>query len=319
MSTRLEHRIRRAERRVADAYGLRMTERGVAVAEPAVQVRVLTVGSGAPVLYINGLATPAMGFAPLIARLPGYRHILVDLPGHSLAPPYRWQGRPVRDLGVGVLTGVLDGLGLGEVQVVGSSLGGLFALWTAVDAPGRVSRAVIVGTPATALPGTRGTASMAALTSPAWGSVHQCLMRLPSPRSVARSALAEAIGPDAARGLSDDLLDLHRLPLRLPGQADSYRSLLCRLMRGPTPRGENVLTQAELAGITTPMLFVWGERDVFCAPDRGRDSVARIPTAKLSVVPGGHSPWLDDAAGCAALIGDFLAREEVAAGDPRRG
>jgi hypothetical protein len=46
----------------------------------------------------------AMAFAPLLALLPGYRHFLVDLPGHNLAPPYRWQDRPLRDLAVDVVT-----------------------------------------------------------------------------------------------------------------------------------------------------------------------------------------------------------------------
>ncbi|MCM6778874.1 alpha/beta hydrolase [Nocardia sp. CDC159] len=306
MTARLERRIRAAERRVADACGLRLTECVVALERPSVRLRVLAAGAGEPVLYINGISTPAMGFAPLAARLPGYRHLLVDLPGHGLASAYHWHGPPLRQLATEVLTGTLDRLGLARASVVGSSLGGLFTLWTALDAPARLSRAVIVGAPATALPGTRGTASMAALTSPVWGRVQQQLMRLPSPCFVARAALAEAIGMDAARGMSDELLDLHRLPLRLPGKAASYRKLLCRLMNGRNPRPENVLSEAELTGITTPLLFVWGEQDSFCAPQRGRRSVEQIPAAELAVVPGGHNPWLDDAPACAAPIDGFL-------------
>ncbi|GGS97924.1 alpha/beta hydrolase [Planobispora rosea] len=310
-SARLRERIRAAERRVAAAYGLTMTEHTVVLGDPPVRVRVLAAGSGEPVVYVNAVSAPAMGLAPLAAQLPGYRHLLLDLPGHSLAEPYRWRDRPVRDLAVGVLTGTLEALGLRRAAIVGSSLGGLFALWAAIDAPARLSRAAIVGAPATALPGTRGTAAMAAMTSAVRGPAAQWSMRLPWPRSVARAALAEAVGTGAAHGMSDDLLDLYHLPLRLPGQAASYRALLGRLMRGRAPRPENVLTDTELAGITTPLLFVWGEQDVFCPPRAGSASVAKIPRARLTAVPGGHSPWLDDAGRCAAPIRSLLAGRRV--------
>ncbi|MFF2088133.1 alpha/beta fold hydrolase [Nocardia sp. NPDC058176] len=305
-SPRLETRIRAAEQRVADTFGLTLTEHSITLTAPEVGVRVLTTGSGEPMVHINGISAPAMGLAPLIARLPGYRHVLIDLPGHSLAPPYRWQSQTVRELAVAVVTGTLDALELDRARFVGSSLGGLFTLWTALDAPHRITRAALLGTPATALPGARGIAEMASLTSPVRGGLDQRLMQLPAPRLVARYALAEAIGADAARGMSEDLLDLHRLPLRLPGQAASYRALLCRLMRGRAPRPENVLTEAELARITRSLLFVWGEQDAFCSPAIGRRSVDRIPGAQLTVVAGGHNPWFDDAPRCANLVQDFM-------------
>lgn len=303
----LEQRIRVAERRVADTYGLTITEDMLTLSDPSVQVRVLTAGEGEPLVHINGISAPAMGMAPLVAGLPGFRHTLIDLPGHSLAPPYSWQGRTVRELAVGVVTGTLDALDIEQAAFVGSSLGGLFTLWTMLDAPDRVSRATMVATPATALPGSRVIAEFASLTSLVRGRFDQSLMQLPSPRFIARIALTEAIGANAARAMSDDMLDLHRLPLRLPGQAASYRALLRRLIQDRTPRPENVLTDGELARIDTSTLFVWGEDDAFCSPEQARPSVAKIPGAHLATVAGGHAPWFDDAPRCAALVRDFLA------------
>ncbi|MFC6014515.1 alpha/beta fold hydrolase [Nocardia lasii] len=303
----LEQRIRAAEQRVAAMYGLTITEHVLTQRNPV--ARVLTVGEGEPLVHINGISAPAMGMAPLIAGLSGFRHILIDLPGHSLAPPYTWQGPPVRELAVDVLTGTLDALDIEQAAFVGSSLGGLFTLWTMLDAPDRVARAAIVATPATALPGTRVIAEFQSLTSPIRGRLDQSLMQLPSPRCIARFALTEAIGANAARAMSADMLDLHRLPLRLPGRAASYRALLRRLIDGATARPENVLTDAELARIDTPTLFVWGEDDLMCAPDRARPSVAKIPGAQLLTVAGGHAPWFDDAPRCAALARDFLAAD----------
>ncbi|MFC4373070.1 alpha/beta fold hydrolase [Nocardia halotolerans] len=308
---RLGHRIRAAEQRVAATYGLTITERMLTLSEPGVQVRVLTSGEGAPLVHINGISAPAMGMAPLVGGLPGFHHILIDLPGHSLAPPYTWQGRTLRALSVDVVTGTLDALDIDRAAFVGSSLGGLFTLWTMLDMPDRVSRAAIVATPATAIPGTRVIAEFESLTSPIRGRFDEILMRLPSPRFVARFALTEAIGVNAARAMSDDLLDLHRLPLRLPGQAASYRALLRRLIQGRAARPENVLTDGELARIDVPALFVWGEDDIFSSPDRARPSVAKIPGARLTVVPGGHAPWFDDAPRCVSLVGEFLTDDPV--------
>ncbi|MBC7305088.1 MAG: alpha/beta hydrolase [Nocardia sp.] len=305
----LARRVRATEQRVAATHGLTITEHLITLADPAVRVRVLTAGEGEPLVHINGIATPAMGMAPLIAGLPGFGHILIDLPGHSLSPPYTWQGRSVRELAVRVVTGTLDSLDLDRPAFVGSSLGGLFTLWTTLDAPGRVSRAAIVATPATALPGSRAIAEFASLTSPIRGRLEESLMRRPSPRFVARAALAAAIGTNAAHAMSDDMLDLHRLPLRLPGQAASYRALLRRLVRGRDPRPENILTDDELARIDIPALFVWGAQDAFSSPDQARAAIAKIPDAHLTIVPGGHAPWFDDASGCAALVRDFMTGE----------
>ncbi|MFC4123339.1 alpha/beta fold hydrolase [Nocardia rhizosphaerae] len=306
-SPMLATRIRAIERRVADTYGLTTTERYLTVGHPAVRIRALTTAeSGLPVLWINGITAPALAFAPLLARLPGFRHVLVDLPGHNLAAPYRWQDGSVRAAAVGVLTGLLDELGIDSTQVASNSLGGLFTLWTALDAPGRITRAVLLGAPATALPGTRPTAGMAATATPVRGRLDEWLMGMPSPRFLARAALTEALGADTARAMSDDLLDLHRLPLRLPGRAASYRALLRRLLDGRTPRGEVVLTEAELRRIGIPTLFLWGERDAFQSPDHARRSVAAMPAAEFVTLAGGHNPWLDDTPRCADLIGTFL-------------
>ncbi len=314
---RLEQRIRATEQRVAATYGLTFTEHPLPQRNPA--ARILTTGEGEPLVHLNGISAPAMGMAPLIAGLPGFHHILIDLPGHSLAPPYNWQGRPVRELAVDVVTSTLDVLDINRSAFVGSSLGGLFTLWTMLDAPDRVSRAAIVATPATALPGTRVIPEFQSLTSPLRGRLDQTLMQLPSPRFLARLALTEAIGANAARAMSADMLDLHRLPLRLPGQAASYRALLRRLIDGATTRPENILTDDDLTRIDSAPLFVWGEDDVMCSPDQARPSVAKIPGAHLVTVPGGHAPWFDDAIRCTAPVREFLSTGSIrSATQPQR-
>jgi 2-hydroxy-6-oxonona-2,4-dienedioate hydrolase len=302
----IEARLRATEQRVAAANGLDVQERWVDIATPSVRARVLESGAGDPVLFINGISAPGIGMAPLAGRLPGRRHLLIDLPGHGLSPPYLWQGAPLREQAVNVVAGTLDGLGIDQVTLVGNSLGGLFSLWFALDRPARVARAVIVGQPAVAIAGSRGDLIMGMLTAPVIGRVATWMARLPQPRSLSRMGLREAAGAHAARLVSGDLVDVHVLPLRLPGQAASFRSLQRRLLHGRTPRPEHVLTDAELRSFTVPLLFVWPDDDRFLAPAVGKPSVDKIPGARFVTMPGGHFPWYDDPDQCASLVAKGL-------------
>src|SRR6185295_1354483 len=150
-----------------------------------------------------------------------------------------------------IIAGVLDGLGIDQVKLVGNALGGMFSLWFALDRPTRVARVVLVGMPAGAIPGPRADLGMGVFTAPVLGRAATWMTRVPLPRSVVRMGLRSTVaGADAARSLSDDIVDMHLLSLRVPGQAASYRSLLRRLLVGRTPRPEQVLTDAELASFT---------------------------------------------------------------------
>jgi len=302
----IEARLRATEQRVAVANGLDVQERWVDIVTPSVRVRVLESGAGDPVLFLNGISAPGIGMAPLAGRLPGRRHLLIDLPGHGLSPPYLWQGAPVREQAVNIVAGTLDGLGIDKVTLVGNSLGGMFSLWFALDRPSRVARAVIVGQPAVAIAGSRGDLIMGMLTTPVLGRVATWMAPLPQPRWAYRLSLREAAGAHAARLVSDDQVDLHALPLRLPGQAASFRSLQRRLLRGRTARPEHNLTDAELRSFTVPLLFVWPDNDRFLAPAVGKPSVDKIPSARFVTMPGGHFPWYDDPDQCAALVAEGL-------------
>jgi pimeloyl-ACP methyl ester carboxylesterase len=79
-----------------------------------------------------------------------------DLPGFGLSDAFDYRGRSLRDHAVAQLASLLDALDLGRVPVIGTSLGGMWALCLAVDAPGRVSAVASLGVPAVALPGMRG-------------------------------------------------------------------------------------------------------------------------------------------------------------------
>lgn len=149
---------------------------------------------------------------------------------------------------------------------------------------------------------------MSMLAMPVLGRVWTSMAGLPLPRFVGRMGLRPTVRSDTL--LSDDIVDLHLLSMRVPGQAASYRSLLRRLLAGRDARPENILTDAELASFTVPLLFVWPEDDQFLAPAVGKPIVETIPTARFVTTPGGLFAWYDDPDRCAALVAEGLSGDE---------
>lgn len=102
----------------------------------------------APLLLLHGVAGSWSTWTPLLEATAGADDrglVLVDLPGWGSSPT---PGGPLgTDDAVAVLSGVLDALGIGTVDVVGHSMGAFVAMHLAVRVPGRVrSVALVSGT-----------------------------------------------------------------------------------------------------------------------------------------------------------------------------
>lgn len=103
---------------------------------------------GMPVVLAHSLGASHAIWGGIVTGLidAGYRVIRYDLRGHggSGAPegPYNAElfGRD--------LIAVLDGLGIARAHVGGLSVGGMAAMWTAVNAPERIDRLVLANTTA---------------------------------------------------------------------------------------------------------------------------------------------------------------------------
>ena len=300
----LDQRIRDAEARLFTRSGLQPEESFADLGSAGVRLRVLSVGTGPPLVMLHGVSLAAAVWAPWLAHLAGYRALLVELPGHGLSGPVAYRRGAVRDHALRMMDDLLDALGLATAPVVGHSLGGMFAMWHAAARPGRIASLVAIGDPAVALPGATVRMPLSLLTVPLLG---EAVLRNPTPRWAYRRLLAQGLSPAAASAAPDELLDVLRLAARRPGNARTVGSLMHAIDGFRRPRGDSVMSSAELGQITAPTMFCWGSGDPFLAPAQARPAVARIPAAVLHEVPGGHGPWLEDPAGCAALTTAHLA------------
>ena len=294
-----------AERRLFTTCGVKVASHRVRLADPPVAVRVLEAGDGPPLVLVHGSGMSASTWAPLMSCLGTHRLIAFDLPGFGLSDAFDYRGRPLRAHAVAQLTSLLDALALEQVPIVGTSLGGMWALCLALDAPNRVSALASLGVPAVALPGMHGDPFFTALSTP---GLRQLVVRLRSPNvATTRRALARGvIGPRAAGRAPEGFFEVVHEGMRQPAFRTAMLTHMQGAMRLGRPRPENLLSDSELRQLTVPVLMIWGDQDPYGGPEIGRRACALIPDARLEIIPGRHAPFLDDPDRCAALIADLV-------------
>jgi pimeloyl-ACP methyl ester carboxylesterase len=62
-----------------------------------------------------------------------------------------------------------------------------------------------------------------------------------------------------------------------------------------------------LGRIRAPTFFLWGTEDLYGGAAVATPFVAKIPGARLELMPGGHAVWMDDAERVAGALGAFLS------------
>jgi pimeloyl-ACP methyl ester carboxylesterase len=299
-----------AEAEAFARYALTPRSRVLALERPELRIRVLEVGSGEPVLFLHGFSLCTAHWASLMARLPAFRCIAIDLPGHGGSDGVDYGGIDLRRWHTELLAGCLDRLGLDSLPLVGHSQGAMLGLFLALDAPQRVRSLVAIGTPAVAF-GAR-LPSLRLLARPGVGPL---LLSMPKSRWMYRRILAGTVGAHALATMPPELIRATYLGTRRRGFGQTVSTYLRELFRGAAARPPRyVLSDAELARIRQPVAVLWGrddERYQSLAAARARSAL--MPYARFEVLPGGHEPWLDDPDACACRISRFLSSGGAAA------
>ena len=304
----LEQRIRRAEADLFAVVGAEVDESFLELAATGSRVRLLSCGSGPPLVLLHGVSLSAAAWAPLFNALPGRRLLAIDLPGHGLSEPAGYRRGHVRQYARALTDDIFDALGLEEAPVVGHSLGAMFALWYAAAGGERISQLVAMGEPAVALPGVRVRMPLSLLIVRGLGLA---VLGAPTPRRVYRRLLAQGLGRAEVAAAPEPLIDALHLSARRPENARTVNSLMHAIDHFRRPRAESVLTTSELAAIAPPTMFIWGTDAPYLSAEAARPSIDQIPAATLHEVPGAHGPWLVDPERSAELIDTHIVQPET--------
>ncbi len=255
-------------------------------------------GSGSPVLLVMGLGTPAVGWAE---QLPAFRarHRTVAFDnrgcGRSGTPPGPWT---IADMAEDAVA-VLDHLGIERAHLVGISMGGMIAQEIAIARPERVGALVLAST---------------------YAAPDEHVSR------VAKRAVEIFAGGDGQRVFAafQYLLEITFSKDYLAREGLRIVQLMAEgLPDGPNLPGLAAQAVAALAfdarerasRIRAPALVLTGDADAFIWPSCSEDLAARIPGARLALIPGGtHAANLERAAEWNAIVLDFLAAHEDALG-----
>lgn len=301
-----EARYRAAEAAVWRHWGVTPVEHWVDAT--GTRVRVLEVGDpeGPPVLFVHGGAIAGTSWADLASQLPEFRCLVLDRPGCGLSEPLPQQldlaSLPAH--AAELLVEVLDGLDLPSAHLVATSMGGIFALRTALVHPERVERMVllswVMGARPTELP------LIMRLAATPW--LGRRMARLPVSQRMVRSMLRQI-------GLGN-ALDAGRIPdvgiawnAALQNHTDTRRNEFG--IAGDTPMSEQVasfaLTPEELAQISIPTRIVFGTADPMGTAASMQDLAEGMPNAELEIWEGaGHAVWLDQLDRATAVVRDHL-------------
>ena len=268
------------------------------------ETQVLELGTGTVLLLVHGALGDGFAWVPILPSLARkHRILVVDLPGHGLADPFDYSRVDLLDLARTFLREVLDALELRAVDIVANSVGGLWSVVFAIEAPDRVARLVLVGSPAgIKRPGMP--PQLRLLCLPLIGQpLARRLMSKPT-RDGNRQFWGQVLVVHPER-IEDALLDAAVASQRRNFQ--SHLSVLrCLGDAGGLRRG--VLLGERWQELKVPTVFLWGERDTFLPPAAGEAIAAQNSNRHVIGIPdAGHLPWIDNAERIVDEIERFLA------------
>jgi pimeloyl-ACP methyl ester carboxylesterase len=264
------------------------------------------VGSGPPVVLIHGMVNSSRHWESVALRLAdSYTVVAPDLIGHGDSATPRGDyslgahAASVRDL--------LAAIGIDRATVVGHSLGGGVAMQFFYQFPQRTERLALVSSGGlghqvspllrtAALPGASALLSLAAhpRVVSAISRVGELLPRRGFRKGVYLQAIARALRPLEEPGAREAFLQTLRSVIDRHGQRVSARDRLHLLRAMPT-------------------LIVWGERDNTIPLSHGREAHEAAPGSRFETLPrAAHFPHIEDPAGLAAVLRDFLEATQPA-------
>jgi pimeloyl-ACP methyl ester carboxylesterase len=235
------------------------------------------VTRGPRVVWIHGLGESSVSFEPVIAKLPGYQHVLVDLPGYGRSP---WpdETRSLSDVADQLARWLDDEP---PATIIGHSMGGVLCTFVAE----RTAVRAVINIDGNLSPGDCVFSSVAA-----------------------KYSLEDFV----ARGFAAQRAQIYTDGMKRP-ELRTYHAAMC--FASPAMFHRHAVELVELsaggtlaprfAALHAPKLFVAGVPDGICEDSRAL--LDRHAVRWLGIQPAGHWVYLDQLDRFASAVGSFLA------------
>lgn len=267
------------------------------------RTRALEAGSGdRHVILLSGITGHVEGWSRNVVPLAdqGLHVHAIDTLGHGFTDkptdlPY------VAPTFAEHVVAFMDALGIDKADLVGQSLGGWIALYTAKTHPSRVDRLVHV-TGAGILLDDEARAHEAAQVGDSVASVTQRALQAPTRDSVRERLEWLMYRPET---VTDELVDVRHRIYTLP---DSQAAMPRLVTEAPGEANRPfMLTEAALAALEHQTLIVWSDHNPTTPPEVGRRASEILPNARFEMISdAGHWPMFEQPAAFNAVVGDFL-------------
>ena len=258
-----------------------------------------------PVLLLHGLGATNASMLPLLADLSrDHRVIAPDFPGFGASDAPRWRYRP-GDLARWVIA-FQEAVDARPAALVGNSLGGRVAIEVGLQAPDLVSRMVLL-CPSPAFRRMRQFVPLVKMLPP-----DAVVMRLPiGHRAVVMGTRAMFSRPDRlSREWYDAAADEHQRVMRSYRHRRAFFSALRQIYLEEAFGADGFWDRLPM--MSTPALFVWGDRDRLVPASFERHVVDTVPHAQSVVMHDcGHVPQFEHPQQTSEVTRAFIDNEDV--------
>jgi pimeloyl-ACP methyl ester carboxylesterase len=250
-----------------------------------------------PIVLLHGTSASLHTWEGWVRALKAQRRVVTfDLPGFGLTGPFAGQyarGDYRGDTYARFVLDALDTLKLQQVVLGGNSLGGEIAWRTAVMAPQRVQRLILVDAVGPAFEPQSVPIGFMLARMPALNFLTQHLL----PRALVAGSVANVYA-DPSKVTPDVVDRYYELTLRA-GNREALGQRMQAMVNGENAERINAIRQ--------PTLILWGARDRLIPPAVGRQFAAEIPGSKLVVFDKlGHVPQEEDPEASVQPVKAFL-------------
>jgi pimeloyl-ACP methyl ester carboxylesterase len=257
-------------------------------------------GRSSPVVLCHGFLVSHFGWRHILPGLAAEHDVIaLDWPGFGESDrprpaEYRYDAVAFME----TLLGLLDGLGIERASLVGHSMGGAVAMYTAARRPERVDRLVVIDPLCYPF---RVPLDGRIVLLPFIG---EKIFKLAYTRSMVRRYFRNEVYRDASQ-VSEEWIDYVWERLNRPQGFDAAHAAL-RFVSNPDPIVKSV------RAVRAPTMIVWGEDDKLFPSSWAKRLQTDIAGSQTAIIPVcGHAPPEERPKETLEIIGPFLAARDI--------